>query len=1042
LRAQQSAGSGPAAMARAEASIRAAAQSAERRPGLLIGLVRGPGGSPVAGACVTATGPSGSTITRSRADGRYMMAGLPPGEYALRVSQCASSSAGAGFMPSTALWRGLPARVTLRAGQVRTLPPVTLWTAGAAAGAQRSAAAPARAGTGTISGRVTGKGHPLQGVCVEAFPVHGGNVPGAQTSTTGKYRITKVPPGRYNVQFAAAFCGKGNWLSQWYRGITTPFLSSKATVIRVRAGKTKAGINASLKPGSQIGGTVRSKSGTPLPGICVSINGRVRGGFVDYGFSTGRGGRYVLHALFPGRYTVQFSIGCGTKGNYAPQWWRLKSSAGQATPIKITGPRVVSHIDAALAPGALISGTVRAVNAAGKPLARVCVEATDRRGDDFADALTAKDGSYRLKGLAGGRYLIVFDPTCFGNISSNFLGQHRVVSVKPTGSRTGVNAYLQPGAGVSGVVKDSHGNPLPGVCVQIIGRHGNAFGMSGLGGSYSITGQPAGSYIVQFAGGCGNRGSVAPQYYKNEPSETSADQVTLATGKITMGIDAAMQPGATIAGTVTDPAGHRLNGACVGVADQSLSVFNFGAFDDIEFTSGGHYRAQNLAPGLYQVNFGCSGGGKYYSHWFRTKADAVFPPLLSVPAGVTSGINAVMRLGGAIAGVVTNKQGHPLSFACVSVFDARTGNQLPQSFDQGFVGKGRYKISGLAPGLYKVQINGCIGKYGGQWYHGRRTEAAADPVRVRAGQSTTGIDAALGIGGSISGLVVARATGNPVAKVCVDAFDAASQSFGFAETNKTGHYSMRGLSTGRYSVSFGPCSVKGPNLVALTRQVRVTAPHAVTGINARLAPGGAVSGTVVSGSHPQRDTCVEVVPVNPLGSFGFGFTGSDGSYTATGLAAGQYQVFFNDPFCQFGGAQFASQWYSGQPTQATAAPVTVKVGATTSNIDASLQPFGGISGTVTGPGSTPVAGECVTAIPVGKDFAGTLQPEFAISTNAGGYALAHVQPGTYKVKFSVGCGATGFATQWWQHASTATSATVITVGAGATVTGINATLTH
>jgi len=412
------------------------------------------------------------------------------------------------------------------------------------------------------------------------------------------------------VQFTTGCGSAGNWLSQWYLGITTPFDSPKATVIRVRAGKTKTGIDASLKLGGQIGGTVRSKSGAALPGICVTIFGRVRGGFVGYEVRSGRGGHYVLHSVFPGRYTVQFSIGCGNKGNYAPQWWRLKSSAGQATPIKITGPRVVSHIDAALSPGALISGTVRAVNSTGKPLAGVCVEASDRRGDDFADALTAKDGSYQLKGLAGGRYLIVFDPTCFGSTSSNFLGQHRVVSVKPAGSRTGVNAFLQPGAGVSGVVKDSHGNALPGVCVQIAGRHGNAFGVSGSNGSYSITGQPAGSYIVQFAGGCGNRGSVAPQFYKNESGEASADPVALTTGKITKGIGAAMQPGATITGTVTDPADHRLNSACVGVADQSLAAFNFGAFDDIEFTSGGHYRAQNLAPGLYQVSFGCNAGGR------------------------------------------------------------------------------------------------------------------------------------------------------------------------------------------------------------------------------------------------------------------------------------------------------------------------------------------------------------------------------------------------------------------------------------------------
>jgi hypothetical protein len=89
-----------------------------------------------------------------------------------------------------------------------------------------------------------------------------------------------------------------------------------------------------------------------------------------------------------------------------------------------------------------------------------------------------------------------------------------------------------------------------------------------------------------------------------------------------------------------------------------------------------------------------------------------------------------------------------------------------------------------------------------------------------------------------------------------------------------------------------------------------------------------------------------------------------------------------------------------------------------------------------------VARECVTAIAVGKDFAGTVPPEFAVTTKTGGYSLVGLQPGTYKVKFSVGCGDSGFATQWWHGASSASAATAITVGGGATVTGIDATLKH
>ena len=86
---------------------------------------------------------------------------------------------------------------------------------------------------------------------------------------------------------------------------------------------------------------------------------------------------------------------------------------------------------------------------------------------------------------------------------------------------------------------------------------------------------------------------------------------------------------------------------------------------------------------------------------------------------------------------------------------------------------------------------------------------------------------------------------------------------------------------------------------------------------------------VTDGSHPQAGTCVELFPLSPLARPGSPRRGLDGTYTATGLAAGQYQVYFNDSFCLFCVSSLASQWYNGQPTFATADTVTVTAGSTT-----------------------------------------------------------------------------------------------------------------
>jgi hypothetical protein len=603
---------------------------------------------------------------------------------------------------------------------------------------------------------------------------------------------------------------------------------------------------------------------------------------------------------------------------------------------------------------------------------------------------------------------------------------------------------LKRGAGISGVVKGPHGHPLEGVCVQQVSEHGNGFAETNFDGSYSFGGLQAGSYVVQFTG-CDNSGSVAPQYYNNEADSGSADPITLTAGHVTTGIDATMHQGAIVTGVVTDSSGRPLSNVCVGVADQSLAAFG-DAFDVIEFTRAGKYRAVNLAPGQYQVSFGCGSGGKYVSHWYQAKSQAEFPYLLSIPSGLTSGINAVMRPGGAVSGLVTNKAGHQARNTCLYLVDAKTGIQVLSSVFEGFVDRGRYKITGLAAGTYKVFFYSCGPDYASQWYHGRLTEMAADPVRVRPSHTTAGINAVMAAGGSISGQVIARATGKPVRNECVDAFDNASQAFGFAQTDKTGHYTMHGLATGRYSLFFSRCYARGPNLIAFTKPglVKVTAPHATTGITTRLAAGASVSGTVSAGSplKPQIGTCVELAPLSPTGTFGFAQTDIDGTYTATGLSAGKYQVYFNDPICLFGVPALASQWYNGQPTLATADTITVTAGGKTTGIDATLQPFGTISGTVTDAGAAPVSGECVTAIPVGKDFAGFYPPETAITTSTGDYTLLDVQPGRYKVKFSTGCGDSGFKTQWWQNATSRATATAITIGPATTVTGIDATLTR
>ncbi|GAG38470.1 unnamed protein product, partial [marine sediment metagenome] len=242
----------------------------------------------------------------------------------------------------------------------------------------------------------------------------------------------------------------------------------------------------------------------------------------------------------------------------------------------------------------------------------------------------------------------------------------------------------------------------------------------------------------------------------------------------------------------------------------------------------------------------------------------------------------------------------PLPDICVNVSDYDTSFFF---FGGWTDASGAYTVGGLPPGDYKVQFEDCSypAMYVGEWYNDQPDFESADLVPVTAGVNTSGIDAALALGGSISGTVTEEGTGTPLPDMCVWAYDYDMPPdlwiypAGWGSTDASGAYTVGGLAAGDYKVQFNDCSYPAMYVGEWYNDqldfesadlVSVTAGVNTSGIDAALALGGSISGTVTEEGTgtPLPDMCVwaydyDMPPDLWIYPAGWGSTDASGAYT-------------------------------------------------------------------------------------------------------------------------------------------------------------------
>jgi hypothetical protein len=770
---------------------------------------------------------------------------------------------------------------------------------------------------------------------------------GGSTEPDGSYTVSGLSSGVYTVSFSAP----GD-LTHYYREAASAQAANKLTLA---SGAALTGIDAEMQLAGAISGTVTDASGAPLEGIFVTVfNDTTNVGSAE----TAANGTYSVGSVPAGSsYTVKFAAAPQVAGfnpgggNYLPQYYDDEAIGGNANPVTVVGGATTTGIDAKLASGAMIGGTV--TDSSNAPVRGMRVTAYGADGEPAGSWFTEANGHYAIDQLPSGSYALEFAPASangapndlpqFYGGRTTLAGASAVSAV--AGSETEVNEQVTTGGQVMGTVTDAEGHYVPSARVRLLNAAGEAEaeGQAGFEGTYDIDALQSGTYFAEFLPPFGgifqtNEDNYLISFFEDQGSLADAKPIDVALGSTITGVDGSLPEGAELTGTVSGTGETPL---------ANIAVTAYGAAgEEVARTltaTNGTYTIGGLTTGAYRLRFAvetapfAKSPGNYAPQFDGGASSLASATPVSVTVGAPAGrANAQMQPGASISGTVTNPAEEPVGDEGVDVYDEQ-GAFAGSAYTAA---NGTYTVPDLAGGSYRVGFaDDAQGpealNYAPQFYASEPSLETATPVSVPAGEEVSGINARLTVGATIEGRVTEEESGAPpTARVLVQVYDEADKYVASVVVQADGSYSVGSLAPGTYKVGFEglppgegyePTFFEGSSL-ASARLVHVTAGQPTTGIDAEIKrTTGSIAGSITNAGG--QGIGAQVVAYDEHGdAIAQTSATADGSYAIAGLLPGFYRLCFS-------ASGYASACYGGAATLAQTDAVLVVAGATAEGID-------------------------------------------------------------------------------------------------------------